>query len=111
MRELTELARLTRDELRLAGSRIAKQSDLVLRVRLELRRWRKRWRKMKRAWLDTADHPGRYCEWISYTGADGKLRWRCRWCDCRAIKPTTRLDQRRAGFSCPKAPRWEVGCL
>lgn len=114
--DLVKLWRLTVRELREATRRIEQQSGLVLRTRLRLRRWRKRWRKLRRrgrqtsSALNNGSVAERYCEWISYDGRDGAVRWRCRWCDCRPIRPYTRYEQQRLGFTCPEAPRSEARC-
>jgi hypothetical protein len=116
IREFAKLFELTVRELRRAAVRIERQSGLVLRTRLRLRRCRKRWRKMRRRWRQTSRAPeagppdARYHEWIVRESKYGRLYWVCQWCDCRTLRPSTQHEQRVLKQLCPDAPKQVAKC-
>lgn len=112
IREFARLYELTVRELLAAGRRIEQQSGLVLRARLRLRKWCKRWRRMRRKHRKPSDDTptGRYCEWIASESKYGRLYWQCKYCGRTALRPSTRHEQKHWGQSCPEAPPKEAKC-
>lgn len=93
--EFVNLYAITIRELLLAGHRIGRQSGLVLRARLQLRRWRRRARVMRRRLhlgrkKTTEPLPSHLrCLWVPQ--GDGPHYWVCFRCHGRALAPNYRI--------------------
>lgn len=103
--EFSKLFELTVRELRLAAVRIERQSWLILRARIRVRRYCKkyrRWRRRLRKSRKPNEHrPGPACDWEPREFR-GRLYWVCPACEQTALRPMTAYEQRRAGHVCRK---------
>jgi len=105
IREFANLFETTVRELRLAARRIERQSGVVLRARMRIRRWRRRLRKCRRRlrfWAPPPEppDPGPACDWRARESRYGRLYWECRRCGRPTLHPTTKAAQARAGERC-----------
>lgn len=102
--EFSKLFELTVRELRLAAVRIERQSWLVLKTRMRVRRVCKRYRRwrrrLRRAWSSGPNSSGPTCDWEP-RGFRNRLYWVCPRCEQTALRPTTRREQLDAGKFCP----------
>ena len=109
IREFANLFEVTVRELRLAGRRIGRQSNLVLAARLRLRRWYRRLRQCRRRLRRQSNRrpagkqEGQFCDWQVHESKYGRLYWSCRYCECKTLRPTTKREQARAGARCGRA--------
>lgn len=106
IREFANLFEITVRELRLAGRRIGRQSNLVLAAKLHLRRWYRQLRQCRRRSRvnrQPAETNGPYCDWQAHTAKYGRLFWSCRYCKRTTLRPTTEYEQARAGARCGRA--------
>lgn len=105
--EFANLFQLTIRELRLAGRRIERQSGIVLRCRLRLRKLRRRLRRCRRRLMRQREPkaetpPGQYCDWVAREAKYGRLYWQCKHCPNKTLHPTTAQQQARAGARCAR---------
>lgn len=103
--EFANLFQLTVRELRLAARRIERQSGIVLRCRLRLRKLRRRLRRCRRRLMRQREPkaetpPGQYCDWRARESRYGRLYWECRQCGRKTLHPTSAAAQGRAGERC-----------
>lgn len=103
IREFAKLFELTVRELGAAAVRIERQSWLVMRARMRVRRYFKRYRRWRRRLRSirnaTAKTSGPFCDWEPRSFGP-RLYWVCRYCHQTALRPTTNHEQRQAGQSC-----------
>lgn len=105
--EFANLFQLTVRELRLAARRIERQSGIVLRCRLRLRKLRRRLRRCRRRLMRQREPkaetpPGQYCDWVARESRYGRLFWICKYCGQKTLHPTSERQQARVGASCPR---------
>lgn len=102
IREFANLFETTVRELALAARRIERQSGLVLRARMRLRKWHRKVRKLRRR-LSRQPMPTEtesFCDWRAREAKYGRLFWECRRCGRTTLHPTGAAAQARAGEYC-----------
>lgn len=101
--EFAKLFELTLRELRVAAVRIERQSWLVLKTRLRIRRYCRRLRRLRRRVVNirssTSDLSRPTCDYEPREFR-GRLYWVCSRCEQTALKPTSRREQLLAGHVC-----------
>lgn len=106
--EFAKLFELTIRELRYAAVRIERQSWLVLKTRLRIRRACKRLRKLRRRVgkirSRSPDSSGPPCDYEPRTFGK-RLYWVCSRCEQTALRPVSARKQRELGVSCPGRER------